>query len=451
MIKTVYQTLEKTFEGPIGGYATLYKDAAVTVDPNDAPDSTTLAVAESSGLAFDTDVPSAILSQTMDVGDSTLAFDTGKVTLLPSSEAATDAATSTTAAAQPSSTSDQSTGGSGGTSAGVKAGIAFGVLGGVLVVALVVFLIFSRRKKKKSGSNPETGSEKFDTASSASQAIPMQTNNRAPRVSLRPVTQFFPTLGGEKHASKNPGIGLSLGAAAANKPRAPSPDWARTPNSPNPFDRPGTSQSTHSANPFGASAERPVSPISQEISMYSRRSPSPVSNRSVAGAVTTNNGTRQTSMHADIQEMDFTLPPPSRGAPSPTGTEFSMSSIAPGANAPPSNGAAAIAAMGGPRNTAVHRVQLDFKPTLEDELELRAGELVRLLHEYDDGWALCIRLDRSRQGVVPRTCLSTRPVKPRAPPGASRSGPPVNPSSSARPRTATGPGSQPRGPPGVAM
>jgi hypothetical protein len=27
--------------------------------------------------------------------------------------------------------------------------------------------------------------------------------------------------------------------------------------------------------------------------------------------------------------------------------------------------------------------------------------------------ALCIRLDRSRQGVVPRTCLSTRPIKPR--------------------------------------
>lgn len=27
--------------------------------------------------------------------------------------------------------------------------------------------------------------------------------------------------------------------------------------------------------------------------------------------------------------------------------------------------------------------------------------------------ALCIRLDRSKQGVVPRTCLSTRPVKPR--------------------------------------
>ena len=30
--------------------------------------------------------------------------------------------------------------------------------------------------------------------------------------------------------------------------------------------------------------------------------------------------------------------------------------------------------------------------------------------------ALCIRLDRSQQGVAPRTCLSTRPVKPRSKP-----------------------------------
>jgi hypothetical protein len=38
----------------------------------------------------------------------------------------------------------------------------------------------------------------------------------------------------------------------------------------------------------------------------------------------------------------------------------------------------------GPNN--VHRVQLDFKPSMSDELELKAGTLVRMLHEYDDGW-----------------------------------------------------------------
>lgn len=40
----------------------------------------------------------------------------------------------------------------------------------------------------------------------------------------------------------------------------------------------------------------------------------------------------------------------------------------------------------GPGQNNVHRVQLDFKPSMDDELELRAGSLVRMLHEYDDGW-----------------------------------------------------------------
>lgn len=40
----------------------------------------------------------------------------------------------------------------------------------------------------------------------------------------------------------------------------------------------------------------------------------------------------------------------------------------------------------GPGQNNVHRIQLDFKPSMDDELELRAGSLVRMLHEYDDGW-----------------------------------------------------------------
>ena len=29
---------------------------------------------------------------------------------------------------------------------------------------------------------------------------------------------------------------------------------------------------------------------------------------------------------------------------------------------------------------------------MDDELELKTGQLVRLLHAYDDGWAMCIKL-----------------------------------------------------------
>ena len=46
--------------------------------------------------------------------------------------------------------------------------------------------------------------------------------------------------------------------------------------------------------------------------------------------------------------------------------------------------AAAVPVARGPNN--VHRVQLEFKPSMEDELELKSGQLVRMLHEYDDGW-----------------------------------------------------------------
>lgn len=53
-----------------------------------------------------------------------------------------------------------------------------------------------------------------------------------------------------------------------------------------------------------------------------------------------------------------------------------------------------IDSLGRPMDTAdpdappydVHRVGVDFQPSLEDELELRSGQLVRLLHEYNDGW-----------------------------------------------------------------
>ncbi|PSR90646.1 hypothetical protein BD289DRAFT_460074 [Coniella lustricola] len=132
--------------------------------------------------------------------------------------------------------------------------------------------------------------------------------------------------------------------------------------------------------------------------------------------------------------LDLTLPPKLFAVPpSPAGTEYSMQEMDPGHSPIASSSAAAIAAAGGPNNSTVHRVQLDFKPTLDDEMGLQAGQLVRLLHEYDDGWALCIRLDRSEQGVVPRTCLSTRPVKPRTPPAAMPPrGPPV--SAQGRPR-----------------
>lgn len=71
---------------------------------------------------------------------------------------------------------------------------------------------------------------------------------------------------------------------------------------------------------------------------------------------------------------------PSPGpAPSPALT--ASASDVPSSPAPSATGAAAAQSGGN-----VYRVLMDFAPSMDDELELKTGTLVRLLHEYDDGW-----------------------------------------------------------------
>lgn len=70
--------------------------------------------------------------------------------------------------------------------------------------------------------------------------------------------------------------------------------------------------------------------------------------------------------------------------PTPKSTKFGTAAAVPVAAA---GAARDVPPPRGPNN--VHRVQLDFKPSMDDELELRSGQLVRMLHEYDDGWVSC--------------------------------------------------------------
>jgi hypothetical protein len=112
-----------------------------------------------------------------------------------------------------------------------------------------------------------------------------------------------------------------------------------------------------------------------------------VAGATVAGARTATVLARGASKRGNgPKPLDFTRNNPNLGQPSPATTEFSENSAAPGTPVQ-TNGGAAIAAVGGPQNSSVHLVQIDFKPSMDDELELRAGQLIRLLHEYDDGWA----------------------------------------------------------------
>jgi hypothetical protein len=195
-----------------------------------------------------------------------------------------------------------------GLTGGAKAGLAVGILFGL---ALVFGLIFFCWRRKKSHRELEEYNEKsamgggpvpinrFSSDSDRLRRTSTQTSATAPRLSLRPVTQFLPNLtagNAEQKKEQNP-----FGdAAALSEKSGASHDRANSVNS--------------DSNASVDSADRPTT--------------------SGSGQVAT--------------------------------------------------AAAVPVAARGPNN--VHRVQLEFKPSMEDELELKSGQLVRMLHEYDDGW-----------------------------------------------------------------
>lgn len=499
--RTVYKTMDPTFSGSVAGYTTIGAPvrATTTASPSptdsedDSDDDNTTSTDEASSETSSS-VPASVSSPR-----STGALPTTLLTQSQSSSSATlesitGSSTSSSATATSTSTSDSSEGSSG----AAKAGIAIGVLAGVLAVFVIVWLVMKKRRKQDDNQRLEDD-EKINGpfADTRASINTTRTTPNAPRISLRPVTQFLPNL--DKRTSK--GANIALNAAPSSPMRSPGQSA---------WERPMTAESNSVHNPFSDHAERVATPVydenaSRPVTPATTRStaadtalnvPLPASPSSTApgsperavndtgaadvvpgtatntaadvaavgtavsavGAVAAASLTRKTSMRKDgPKQLDLTVaikgPSMSPVPPSPANTEFSVHSVASGQPVVQSQGAAAIAAAGGPANSTVHRVQLDFAPTLEDELELKAGQLVRLLHEYDDGWALCIRLDRSKQGVVPRTCLSARPVKPRPQQNGPRPGPPVNPQGPGNrgpgpqgrpPMSPMGPGGQPR-------
>lgn len=146
-----------------------------------------------------------------------------------------------------------------------------------------------------------------------------------------------------------------------------------------------TSDDQKKENPFGNHAEAvdPVNAAGPPVIQATGPGGEAMAGAAAAGAVV--GLARGASKRGNgPKPLDFTQKLPDIGQPSPSGTEFSFSEAP--STPVATSGAAAIAAAGGPQNAMVHRVQLDFKPSMEDELEIRAGQLVRVLHEYDDGW-----------------------------------------------------------------
>ncbi|OJJ30778.1 hypothetical protein ASPWEDRAFT_43656 [Aspergillus wentii DTO 134E9] len=59
----------------------------------------------------------------------------------------------------------------------------------------------------------------------------------------------------------------------------------------------------------------------------------------------------------------------------------------------------------------LYRVDMSFTPTKPGHIELREGQSVRIQQSYDNGWVLCSLSDKSQEGIAPRACLSSWPIR----------------------------------------
>ena len=264
-----------------------------------------------------------------------------------------------------------------GLTSGAKAGIAIGII--VALVTLLALLAFCYRRHSHSRRevHERVQDEKNPFSDNAATHIPPLTST-LPQLSLKHMTQFDPKLNGPTNN------GSATAMPTQTIATAPQPDLEKAQD-----------QGGRPANPFDEHADSlnvtsQDYPLKRDSSMLAQqampaplriRTPTPESATAaglVAGAASATIAQRHNAPKPlDIKRAVSPAPrgPIENAAPSPALTESSMTSISPGSMT-----------NGGTPLQSVHRIQLDFKPSMEDELELHAGQLVRLLHEYDDGW-----------------------------------------------------------------
>jgi hypothetical protein len=313
-----------------------------------------------------------------------------------------------------------------GMSTGAKAGLVLGILVGIGALLVGILLVYHRKKKQVAAAQDNEKVENHNAPAPppykqpapapvpvfVPQSTPSIRTERStatpPRLSLRPVTQFDPAFDNSNNRSGANNL-LAAGPPTPSKerdlPDRPRSAWERpgaaanAPATENPFNDPLQS-GPPSANPFGnnaavdaAQAKIPDSPPN-DSPLHSTK----------PSADFTNPGTATAS--ADIAPIAAavamsSVPPPTQSLPAPpsiTGTAEGVppspawTEDLPASPGPAPTGPPPVAGVVGTRsnNSAppnnVHRVQLDFKPSMQDELGLNAGQLVRMLHEYDDGW-----------------------------------------------------------------
>jgi hypothetical protein len=478
IVNVVYVTASPTFAGPIGGYTTLgpvigspgpqsQTDTSpqVTQQPTSSPPQEQQQQSSSSSQQQRQQQPGSqapssnhqaqSLSTQQQSSSSTpqvLAAATSSVAVLSTPNGALTAPSSRTDAFNPipgntepsistaTATPEKSTQSSG-MSGGAKAGLAFGIILAIALVAGIVSFCYRRQKQQRKykemddektfirtpsprdsvrgGAAPSMRSVRAPSIANSmkpSSLRSVRTASIAPRLSLRPVTQFLPDITGKRKSSSDglndppPMPGLAMVPPSPTRNLTPPPPggspWARGGS---PWER----RSNHSPsgslsnpfsdpiNPFGETV-RSQSPVPAPLNVRAPSpqaatpgttgpSPSTVAGAAavgaVAGAAVVGAATATTKKNDPPKPLDFDQSkhrdeaPPATENPIPSPTSDTS-----GGTGPVSTGTATAVAAGVPGPSNVHRVQLDFKPSMDDELELRAGQLVRLLHEYDDGW-----------------------------------------------------------------
>lgn len=423
IISVVYQTLPAPFPGPIGGFTT---ETANNPSASSAPSIGVLPPVQQTQSTFQSVTPTADTSTL----ENTQAIPTTPATLQTAADTATSASrtnlgstsavggSSISASQTPSSAYSSTNSGvsrSSGISSGAKAGVAIGVLLFAGLIAALVLLWVRNKKQNEEFERVE------DNEKSGREPTPPPPISKEPfQGSQSPQSNVGPLI-------RDIGASVDAGAATASFDLAGAHPNNRsyaeltnasplTPSSQNPFSDP--------TNPFSNKAEVRFSPDATPNLTPSVGPPlaAPISGvvpsgtalevagaegvavgagmvASVSSTSTSSSGSFEKDMPTDFSGLQQQRqlpagPVPTRESPGSAGG-ISVNPVDSLAAAAPSN---------------VYRVQMVFQPSLDDELELHPGQTVRMLHEYDDGWVLCVRIDRSQQGVCPRSCLSARPL-----------------------------------------
>lgn len=402
----VYVTAQPTFTGVIGGYTTL---TSASAQASLTAASVNSGGANSPSLEFSTAPTETVVAQDSSTSKATLispATTSANVVSTRSQISGSSTATGSVAPASAttgSSSSDSSSSNSG-MSTGAKAGIAIGVIGAVgLFAILLLWLLGKKRKAREAQANKDNEKSTYD-AGAATEMVNRSppAGAAAPRLSLRPVSRMLPEFMGTSSKGRLSGgnllntIGESGSAPSRNlspSPRggpSPTPQRAEVLNSNDPFADP--------QNPF-ADPEKHVqapAPVATAPNAAASASVAPSAGVAAAARAAAETKPKPTPASEPEKALERALAPASTSGPAPTPTSVGgaiqaepipqeASSTAPSTPVAPAP-AAPVAAGTEPPVGNVYRVLMDFKPSMDDELELKNGQLVRLLHEYDDGW-----------------------------------------------------------------